>query len=135
MSIVESIKSKGKSFIIAAAGAVLALVAMILAAVTTANDGKADAAIIVLSIIAVIGAFVTLFIDYRGFGKIAVAFLYLCCMGLFVSTQLGNLGYALYGITDIGNGVQPGFIAGVILYVLATVLAAITVFLKTDKKN
>lgn len=61
--------------------------------------------------------------------------MYLCGLVLFISTQLGNLGYAFSGIHDIGNGVQPGFIAGSMLYMVSTVLQSITVFKKIKNKE
>ncbi len=127
------IKAKGKGFWLNVIGALLAVVATVFAAITTANDGAADVAIIVLSVIAIVGVAVTVFVDYEGFGKIIVAFLYFCCLGLFVSSQLGNLGYALAGIQDIGNGVQPGFVIGAILYLGSTVLACIAAFDENNK--
>lgn len=116
--------------ILAVAGALLALVAMILAILTTANDGNISIPVIAVTALAAVLAVVTGVVDFNDLGKILVAGMYILCMGLFLSSQLGNLGYALAGIHDIGNGIQPGFLVGEVLYLAALVLESITIFKK-----
>ena len=135
MDVKAFVKTKGLGLWFAAASIVLVAIAVILSCIVTANDGSMDVAVLVLSIIAVAGSAVTLFFDYNGFGRIAVALLQFCCLGLLVASQLGNIGYAAAGIHDIGNGIQPGFIVAAVFYLIATALTCATVFFKDKKTN
>lgn len=135
MDVKGFVKNNLLKLIFVAACTVSALIAVILAAVVTKNDGKIDATIIVVTAIAICISVVTLFFDYKDLGKTVAAGMYLCGCMLFVSSQFGNIGYAVAGIHDIGNGIQPGFIAGTVFYVAATVLQSIVIFKKSKNKE
>ena len=51
-------------------------------------------------------------------------------LGLFVSSQMGNLGYYFAGIQDIGYGIMPAFVVGGILYILSVVTTSVAAFLE-----
>lgn len=135
MDVKGFVKDNLLKLIFVAAVIVLAVIATALAAAVTKNDGKIDVAVIVVTVVAICVSGVTFVFDYKDFGKMVAAGLYLCACVLFISSQLGNLGYALAGIHDIGNGIQAGFIVGTIFYVIAIVLQSITVFKKSNKKG
>lgn len=75
---------------------------------------------------------VLLFKDFNGILLSIAAALDLLGIGLFVSSQLGNLGYYLAGITDIGYGIMPTFVIGIIFYILALLSVSILVFRKEN---
>lgn len=135
MKIINFIKGKGIVLYLVVAGALCCIIAMIFGIIATLNDGSMSVPTVVVSIIAVCVAGVTLFFDYNNFGKMVAAGLYLCAFGLLVSSQLGNLGYYVYGIVDIGNGLQAEFVAGSILYVVAIVLESVAVFYRKKIKK
>lgn len=135
LDIKEKIKSDWLRMVFIGAGIVLALIAMILTTIATKNDGKVNVALVVVTVIAIVIAAATAIFDFSSLGKIVVVAMYMCAFGLFISTQAGNLGYALAGIHDIGNGIQPTFVAGEILYLVAIVLQSIAVFFNKTKNQ
>lgn len=51
---------------------------------------------------------------------------------IFFNGQLGNLGYWVYHISDIGDGLLITFIVGEIALLLAVIVGIVTVFIKSD---
>lgn len=135
MKIKNFIKDKGIVLYLVAIGVLCCIVAMIFAIMATLNDGTVSVSTVVVSIIAVCVAAITLFFDYNGFGKMVAAGLYMCAFGLLVSSQLGNLGYYVYDIIDIGNGLQTEFVVGSVLYVTAIIFQSVAVFYRKNNKN
>ncbi len=131
LDIKETIKNDLLRMIFIGVGALLAIVGMVMAILATETDGSVNVAIVVITAVAVCIALATAVFDYSSIGKIVVAAMYMCCFGLFISTQAGNLGYAIAGIHDIGNGVQTTFVVGEIMYFIAIVLQSLAVFFKT----
>jgi len=96
---------------------------------------KIELPIIFASVIGlVLNLYVLIVDDYESYIEILVSALAFVSMGLFLSSQLGNLGYYFAGIADIGYGIMPTFVAGIILDLVGVVTTSISVFTKTENK-
>lgn len=56
--------------------------------------------------------------------------LLIASLGIFLNSQLSNIGYYAHGVYDIGDGILPTFIAGLVVGIIALITNIISVFIK-----
>lgn len=70
--------------------------------------------------------------DPKGMFTVFVPALWLFALIMLVASQVQNIAYASAGITDMGLGILPSFVAGSVMYVLAVILAVAGAVYKFD---
>jgi len=129
-----SLKDKGFVFYCSLAVMLLTLLGLVMYLITVAETK--DTIRISIVVATVIGEAIVLFSLLKcrldGLPGIIAAALFMFSMGMYISTQAGNIGYAFAGITDIGYGILPSFIIGIALYIAGIVGECITIFQKTE---
>ena len=132
MKLFAYLKEKKVSFILLAVSTLLAIVglSMYFASMSIMN-ARISVWVPLTAIIGILMFAVVLVLnDYVGFMTIVATALEFVAFGLFISSQLGNLGYYFAGIHDIGFGIMPTFVVGAILYLVSIILSSITIFIK-----
>ena len=132
MKLFTLIKTDLKSFILLAISIVLSLIGMIMYIVTTKQmNTHISPLMLIVSIIGLLCLLeVIIYRDFDGIITIIGAAAELLALGLFVSSQMGNLGYYFAGIQDIGYGIMSAFVVGGILYILSVVTTSVAAFLE-----
>lgn len=70
--------------------------------------------------------------DYLRLTGILCVALYLLCGLLFLATQAENIGYAITH-TNIGDGIMPSFVAGLVFYLLAALTSAVASYFPQER--
>ncbi|MFA6861580.1 MAG: hypothetical protein WCR56_04295 [Bacilli bacterium] len=136
MKLFHFFKTRKLNFTLMSITFVVLLVGFVMYFVSQSMMGaKIELPIIFASVIGlVLNLYVLIVDDYESYIEILVSALAFVSMGLFLSSQLGNLGYYFAGIADIGYGIMPTFVAGIILDLVGVVTTSISVFTKTENK-
>ncbi len=124
------IKQEKKCLVGSAAGILFSILGIIMYIVTALNTkGSISPLILASSILGVLISVISvLVIDMDGILSILSAAVLLFSALMFVSSQADNIGYAAAGIADIGYGIKPTLVAGVLFYLIAVVGECIAVF-------
>ncbi len=56
--------------------------------------------------------------------------LYIASIAVFLNSQLSNIGYYAHGVYDIGDGILPSFVAGMVIGAIGLLIDIVLVFLK-----
>ena len=58
--------------------------------------------------------------------------LFIASLGIFLNSQLSNIGYYAHGVYDIGDGILPTFVAGMIVGAITLIINIVLVFIKPN---
>lgn len=128
------LQKKSIGFWLNIAGFVFALVGLVLFFITMQLQENMYASIVAITIIGLVAALVVCYKDFFRLVSILCAFTYLLAGCLFLVSQLENIGYAITGV-NIGDGIMPSFVAGMIMYGVATVAAVAAIFVKQTNET
>lgn len=137
MTLLKTFKDEKIRFILVAASLVSAIVAFVLYGVSQGlmNAKISTLMLIVFILILALDAVVMIFNDFNSYMLIASSALGLLELGLFISSQLGNLGYFFAGISDIGYGIMPTFVVGFIFSLISVIASSVAVFVSKNNKK
>ena len=135
--IMTNIKNDKKVLVCSVISVIFSVLGLVMYIVTSNNTAQTvEILVVATSAIGTITALVSVaFIYMDGAVSIVSAALMTFSMGMFLSSQGGNLGYALSGISDIGYGIQTTFIAGIAFYLIAVISECIAVFGKSIESS
>lgn len=125
---------KSVGFWLTVAGFVLAIIALVLFFVTMQLQDNMYSSIVIVTIVGLVAALVVCYKDLFRLVSVLTAAMYLLAGCLFLVTQLENIGYAITN-TNIGDGIMPTFVVGMIFYAAAAVAAIAAIFLPQEKDN
>lgn len=114
---------------------VLSIIVMILYAVTISNTTSAlgEVWFYILISLAIVMLIVSNFLDsFKETILIIGAGLFIASLGIFLNSQLSNIGYYTHGVYDIGDGILPTFVAGMVVGVITLIINMILVFIKPN---
>lgn len=118
----------GVTFILGLTGLILYMVTMDIT--TTALP---ENMFYIFVIIGLVAAFITMiFGSDSGLLPIISAMTLFVGFMIFFNGQLGNLGYWVYRIYDIGDGLLTTFVVGEIVLLIAVIVGLISVFIKSE---
>lgn len=126
--------NKSVGFWLTAAGVVFAVVALALFCVTMQLQENMYASIVIVTVVGLAAALVLCYKDFFRLVSVLTAAMYLLAGCLFLVTQLENIGYAITN-TNIGDGIMPTFVVGMLFYAAAVVCAVAAIFLRQEKQN
>lgn len=137
MTLLKTFKDEKIRFILVAASLVSAIIAFVLYGVSQGlmNAKISTLMLIVFILILALDAVVMIFNDFNSYMLIASSALGLLELGLFISSQLGNLGYFFAGISDIGYGIMPTFVVGFIFSLISVIASSVAVFVSKNNKK
>lgn len=124
---------KGIGFYAEAGALLFALLGMILFFVTMNLQENMYAFMAVIMVISLLLGTVCLVKDFFGAVSILAVTFYFLSGLFFLVTQLENIGYAITN-TNIGDGIMPSFVAGMVMYAVSIVLGIAAVFFSQEKK-
>lgn len=114
---------------------VLSILVMILYAITLSNTTSAlsETVFYILMAIAIITVIASNILNaFKETLLIISSGMILASLGIFLNSQLSNIGYYAHGVYDIGDGILPSFIIGMILGIIALVANITSVFIKPN---
>ncbi len=125
-------KERKISFFLIASSILLSVIGFILYTLTMkAMDGaRLSSLLISATFVGILLLLASLIWDYLDLFKTLGTVCTFIGLGLFISSQLGNLGYYFAGIRDIGYGILPTFVVGSIFYFVSILASSVALFLK-----
>ena len=114
---------------------VLSIIVMILYAVTISNTTSAlgESWFYILINLAIVMLIVSNFLNsFKETVLIVGAGLFIASLGIFLNSQLSNIGYYAHGVYDIGDGILPTFVAGMVVGAIALIINITLVFIKPN---
>ena len=114
---------------------VLSIIVMILYAVTISNTTSAlgESWFYILISLAIVMLIVSNFLNsFKETVLIVGAGLFIASLGIFLNSQLSNIGYYAHGVYDIGDGILPTFVAGMVVGAIALIINITLVFIKPN---
>ena len=114
---------------------VLSIIVMILYAVTISNTTSAlgESWFYILISLAIVMLIVSNFLNsFKETILIIGAGLFIASLGIFLNSQLSNIGYYAHGVYDIGDGILPTFAAGMAVGAITLIINIILVFIKPN---
>lgn len=124
---------KSVGFWLTVAGFVFAAAGLAFYLVTMRLQDNMFVSIAVLTAAGLAAALVTCYKDLLRLVSVLTAFLYLLAGCLFLVTQLENIGYAITD-TNIGDGIMPTFVVGMLFYAAAVVAAVCAACFRQEKQ-
>lgn len=70
--------------------------------------------------------------DFKGAISITSCCFLLASLGVFINSQLSNIGYYAHGVHDIGDGILPTFIVGMVIGIICLIINIILVFIEPN---
>lgn len=128
----EFFAKKSIGFYVTIGSIVCAIVGFVLYLVTMKLQENMFASIVVISIIGILCGMVVCYKDFFRAVSIVSVMLYLLAAALFLVTQIDNIGYAITD-TNIGDGIMPTFVAGMIMYGISVVAGVVAACLRQEK--
>lgn len=126
-------KRKSIGFYLMAAAFVFGVVGFVLFLLTMRAQENMMVWIVILSVAALAASVVVCALrDYLRLTGILCVALYLLCGLLFLVTQAENIGYAITH-TNIGDGIMPSFVAGLVFYLLAALTSAVASYFPQER--
>lgn len=114
---------------------VLSIIVIILYVLTISNTTSALGEIwfYILISLAIVMLIVSNFLNsFKEIILIIGAGLFIASLGIFLNSQLSNIGYYAHGVYDIGDGILPTFVAGMIVGLVALIINIVLVFIKPN---
>lgn len=111
---------------------ICALIGMAFFLVTMNQQQNMVPAVVIVTVIGVVGGLVTCYKDYLHLLTILSAVTYLLAGLLFFVQQLENIGYALADV-GIGDGVMGSFITSMVFYTIACIVAIVAAYCRQEK--
>ena len=130
----EFFAKKSAGFYVTVGSVVFAVVGLILYLVTMNLQQNMLASMVVLTVIGIACGLVVCYKDFFRAVSIASVMLYLLAAVLFLVTQIDNIGYAITN-TNIGDGIMPTFVAGMIMYAVSVAAGIVAACLKQEKQT
>lgn len=132
MALFKLFKERKISFFCIVSSIILIIVGFILYALTmkTMDGARLSTLLISATWVGIVLLLISLVWDYLDLFKMLGIVCTFIGFGLFVSSQLGNLGYYFAGIHDIGYGILPTFVVGSIFYLASIIISSVALFLK-----
>lgn len=114
---------------------VLSIIVIILYVLTISNTTSALGEIwfYILISLAIVMLIVSNFLNsFKEIILIIGAGLFIASLGIFLNSQLSNIGYYAHGVYDIGDGILPTFVAGMIVGAITLIINIVLVFIKPN---
>lgn len=126
--------NKRSGFYFEVAAILFALIGLILFCVTMKLQQNMYGWIVAIMCISLLAGIVCCYKDFFGAVSIVAAVLYFLSGLFFLATQLENIGYAITH-TNIGDGIMPSFLAGMVMYAFSLVLAISAAFFPQERRG
>lgn len=114
---------------------VLSIIVIILYVLTISNTTSALGEIwfYILISLAIVMLILSNFLNsFKEIILIIGAGLFIASLGIFLNSQLSNIGYYAHGVYDIGDGILPTFVAGMIVGAITLIINIVLVFIKPN---
>ena len=114
---------------------VLSIIVIILYVLTISNTTSALGEIwfYILISLAIVMLIVSNFLNsFKEIILIIGAGLFIASLGIFLNSQLSNIGYYAHGVYDIGDGILPTFVAGMIVGAITLIINIVLVLIKPN---
>lgn len=121
--------------ILSSCSLVLSIIVMILYALTISNTTSAlgESWFYILISLAIVALIVSNFLNsFKETILIIGVGLFIASLGVFLNSQLSNIGYYAHGVYDIGDGILPTFVAGMVVGLVTLIINIILVFIKPN---
>ncbi len=128
----EFFVKKSAGFYVTVGSIVFAIVGFVLYLVTMNLQKNMMASIVVFSVLGIVCGLVVCYKDFFRAVSIVSTFFILLSAGLFLVSQIDNIGYAITN-TNIGDGIMPTFVAGIVMYGISVVAGVVAACLKQEK--